>query len=215
MGEFLSKYWYFLVAGVLFLAVTIYWIVQVSISNKRSKEARQQKLAMMQKQNKEEQNVETGTSQEVEQAEMEEKAEEKTEEKIEVKEEKQKKSSKTKAEKTVVSEKAEEVKKEKQTKKSAKEESKQKAEKEEVVEETVEHNQEKPSYIVVYDSKKLDWVVKREGNERATKRCRTKQEAMEVIESLASNNVLKVTVSKKDGEIQSVTQNKKVNNENE
>ena len=101
-----------------------------------------------------------------------------------------------------------------------KQEPKQKAEKEksakeEVVEETAEHTEEKPSYIVFYDPEKLDWVVKREGNERATKRCRTKQEALEVIESLASNNVLKVTVSKKDGEIQSVTQNKKVNNENE
>lgn len=57
-------------------------------------------------------------------------------------------------------------------------------------------------YMVIYDKEKKDWIVKKTGAGRASKRCRTKKEALEVAERLAESQDLNLTVKKKDGKFQ-------------
>lgn len=57
-------------------------------------------------------------------------------------------------------------------------------------------------YMVSYDEDKKDWVVKREGGKRATKRTKTKQEALDYVKQLTQNQEVDVIVKKKDGEVQ-------------
>ena len=57
-------------------------------------------------------------------------------------------------------------------------------------------------YMVTYDKEAKQWVVKKTGASRASKRCKTKKEAMEVAEKLAESQDLNLTVKKKDGKFQ-------------
>ena len=69
------------------------------------------------------------------------------------------------------------------------------------VEESAEES--KPQkYMVTYDKENKDWVIKKTGATRASKRCRTKKEALEIVDQLASNQDLNVSVKKKDGKFQ-------------
>ena len=190
MLEFLSNYWYFLVAGVIFIAVVVFWIVEVCISKKKKNVSKTQE----QQENKQE------AEQEVEKKaeEKEEKVEEKTEKPVEKKETKKSANKKESSQKEV--------------KKPAKKEVKEEKSKEQVKEEPAEQKvEEKPSYHVVYDPEKENWIVKKDGSERATRRCKTKQEALDVIDKLAITNELKVAINKKDGELQRQIKSKKNN----
>ena len=57
-------------------------------------------------------------------------------------------------------------------------------------------------YMVTYDKEKKDWVVKKTGAQKASKRCKTKKEAMEVVTRLADNQELNISVKKKNGKFQ-------------
>ena len=57
-------------------------------------------------------------------------------------------------------------------------------------------------YMVTYDKENKDWVVRKTGSQRASKRCKTKKEAMEVAERLAESQDLNLSVKKKDGKFQ-------------
>lgn len=106
----------------------------------------------------------------------EEKAEEKTEEKVEVKDD------------TVVV--SEPKTKEAETKDATESE------------ENMEDKKPSQKYMVTYDKDRKDWVVKKTGATRASKRCKTKKEAMEVAEKLAESQDLNISVKKKDGKFQ-------------
>ena len=56
--------------------------------------------------------------------------------------------------------------------------------------------------MVTYDKDSKYWVVKKTGAQKASKRCKTKKEAMEVAERLAENQDLNLTVKKKNGKFQ-------------
>ena len=60
----------------------------------------------------------------------------------------------------------------------------------------------KQKYMVTYDKENKEWVVKKTGAARASRRCRTKAEALEVAEHLAESQDLNLTVKKKDGKFQ-------------
>lgn len=65
-----------------------------------------------------------------------------------------------------------------------------------VVEEVVE---ESGNYDISYDAETSEWVVKRENNSRATKRTKTKQEAIDYAKPLAEKNEVKLIIhTKKD-----------------
>ena len=74
--------------------------------------------------------------------------------------------------------------------------------KEETVEEVKETKPKTQKYMVTYDKDNKEWVVKKTGASRASKRCKTKKEAMEVAERLAASQELNLTVKKKDGKFQ-------------
>ncbi|MDY2696482.1 MAG: DUF2188 domain-containing protein [Eubacteriales bacterium] len=57
-------------------------------------------------------------------------------------------------------------------------------------------------YMVVYDKEKKDWVIKKTGAAKASKRCKTKKEALEFVEKYAENQDLNVSIKKKDGKFQ-------------
>ena len=65
-----------------------------------------------------------------------------------------------------------------------------------------EEKQRAQKYMVIYDKENKEWVVKKTGAQRASKRCRTKVEALEVAERLAENQDLNLTVKKKNGKFQ-------------
>jgi len=62
--------------------------------------------------------------------------------------------------------------------------------------------EEKILYSVTYDKESSDWVVKKSGATRASKRCKTKAEALEVVGKLSKSNDANVSVHKKDGKFQ-------------
>lgn len=65
-----------------------------------------------------------------------------------------------------------------------------------VVEEVVE---ESGNYDISFDAQTGEWVVKRENNSRATKRTKTKQEAIDYAKPLAEKNEVKLIIhTKKD-----------------
>lgn len=109
-------------------------------------------------------------------------------------EEKKEAEPKTTAKKTTTKKVAEEKKEvePKATKKAAP-----KKEEKEVVKE--EPAQEGGNYDISYDAEAKQWVVKRESNERATKRTKTKQEAIDYAKPLAEKYEVKLIVhTKKD-----------------
>ncbi len=69
-------------------------------------------------------------------------------------------------------------------------------------EEEMEDKKPAQKYMVTYDKEHKDWVVKKTGAARASKRCKTKKEAMEVAEKLAETQELNISVKKKDGKFQ-------------
>ncbi len=69
-------------------------------------------------------------------------------------------------------------------------------------EEEMEDKKPAQKYMVTYDKERKDWVVKKTGAARASKRCKTKKEAMEVAEKLAETQELNISVKKKDGKFQ-------------
>ena len=208
LTEFLKNSWYFIVAGMLLVALIVFWIVEVKKSNKNKK---------FKFENLEEDFAEK------EQTEPEQAKEEKEEQVQEVKEEpkkentEEKKEEKPKAKKQTKEQPKEEVKEEtkeepkKETKKSAPKKAEKVEEvkvaievKEEKTEEETANKPKKAKYNLFYDKEKKDWVIKKSGSERATKRCRTKKEALEVIERLDRNNDINISVKKKDGKFQKV-----------
>ena len=74
------------------------------------------------------------------------------------------------------------------------------------VEESNEQSEEvktkNQKYMVIYDKEKKDWVIKKTGAAKASKRCKTKKEALEFVEKYAENQDLNVSVKKKDGKFQ-------------
>lgn len=59
-----------------------------------------------------------------------------------------------------------------------------------------------PRYIVKYDSKTREWIVLKAGNTRATRRVKTKQEALAIAKELSKNSDASLVVHKKDGKFQ-------------
>ena len=57
-------------------------------------------------------------------------------------------------------------------------------------------------YRVTYDKEKANWVVKKDGGMRATKRFRTKQEALDYVEGLCDRKGASLSVHKKNGKFQ-------------
>ncbi|MBO7527100.1 MAG: DUF2188 domain-containing protein [Clostridia bacterium] len=74
--------------------------------------------------------------------------------------------------------------------------------KQEEPKDTAEAKQASQKYMVVYDKENKDWVVKKTGAKKASKRCNTKKEALEVAEKLADNQDLNLSIKKKDGKFQ-------------
>ena len=58
------------------------------------------------------------------------------------------------------------------------------------------------AYRLTYDSDAREWVIKRDGSERATRRVKTKEEALKVMEQLSENQGVGTHVHKKDGKFQ-------------
>ena len=58
------------------------------------------------------------------------------------------------------------------------------------------------TYRVVYDKEQRNWIVKIDGGQRASKRCATKAEALEVAKSLAKKKDADLSVHKKNGKFQ-------------
>lgn len=57
-------------------------------------------------------------------------------------------------------------------------------------------------YMVVYDKENKNWIIKKTGAKKASKRCKTKKEALEIAERLADNQDLNLSIKKKDGKFQ-------------
>lgn len=60
----------------------------------------------------------------------------------------------------------------------------------------------KETYGVTYDKENRQWVVKKTGSARASKRCATKAEALEYAEKLSEAKGANLRVHKKDGKFQ-------------
>jgi hypothetical protein len=65
-----------------------------------------------------------------------------------------------------------------------------------------DNKKSKGNYIITYDKQTKEWVVKRQGGARASKRTKTKKEAMEVVKKLSTNQDVEYLVKKKDGKFQ-------------
>ena len=57
-------------------------------------------------------------------------------------------------------------------------------------------------YRLVYDKEKKDWVIFRDKSEHASRRCKTKKEALEVLKTLSKNQEAGTVIHKKDGKFQ-------------
>ncbi len=62
--------------------------------------------------------------------------------------------------------------------------------------------EQKVTYAVTYDKENREWVVKKSGSSRASKRCPTKEEALDVAEKLSKQNNALLRVHKKNGKFQ-------------
>ena len=58
------------------------------------------------------------------------------------------------------------------------------------------------TYRVVYDKEEKNWVVRIDGGKRASRRCATKAEALEVAKDLAKKKDADLSVHKKNGKFQ-------------
>lgn len=57
-------------------------------------------------------------------------------------------------------------------------------------------------YMVTYNKEEKSWIVRKTGNARITRRCATKQEALDIAKQLSKNQELNLTVQKRDGKFQ-------------
>jgi len=57
-------------------------------------------------------------------------------------------------------------------------------------------------YRLKYDKEAKDWVIIRDNAQHASKRCKTKKEAMEALKTLSKNQDAGTIVHKKDGKWQ-------------
>ena len=57
-------------------------------------------------------------------------------------------------------------------------------------------------YRVVYDKEQKNWIVRVDGGQRASRRCATKAEALEVAKMLARKKDADLSVHKKNGKFQ-------------
>lgn len=179
--EFVKEYWWcFLVLAIVIIAVIVALVFGAKQTKKET--ITEEKV----------QKVEDTKQEKVEKASVQEKGENV---------EKSKKEDATpKKEKTEEKPKTENV-KAKEEKVTATKENKKADEKakEEKVEEKMERKQK---YMVIYDKENKDWVVKKTDSSRASKRCKTKAEALEVATRLSESQDLSLTVKKKDGKFQ-------------
>lgn len=56
----------------------------------------------------------------------------------------------------------------------------------------------KTIYSVTYDKETSEWIVKKSGATRASRRCKTEAEAIEIADKLSKNSNANITVNKKD-----------------
>ena len=61
---------------------------------------------------------------------------------------------------------------------------------------------ESQTYRIVYDKEQREWIVKIDGSKRASRRCKTKAEALEVAKELAKKKDADLSVHKKNGKFQ-------------
>ena len=95
------------------------------------------------------------------------------------------------------------VKETKTTKKTSKKSAPEKAPKaQEEAEDLAEIKTANQKYMVVYDKENKNWIIKKTGAKKASKRCKTKKEALEIAERLADNQDLNLSIKKKDGKFQ-------------
>lgn len=92
----------------------------------------------------------------------------------------------------------------KQPEKAAEEKKSAKAKKEEAPKEkkgekNMDDNQ---TYRIVYDKEQKNWIVKIDGGQKASRRCKTKAEALEVAKNLAKKKDADLSVHKKNGKFQ-------------
>lgn len=73
---------------------------------------------------------------------------------------------------------------------------------EKVESEAKPEKEQKVSYGVTYDKENREWVVRKSGSSRASKRCATKEEALAVAEKLSKQNNATLRVHKKNGKFQ-------------
>ena len=185
MLEFLKTYWYFIVAALLVVVVIVFWAIE--IHNSKKNKSGIEKLEL---EDKELDEMLNKNLKEEKESSVEESTQEKTENQNKPK---LGKNQKEHQEENQTSSKTSENKEETQSNNSEK----------------LKSSTAKVKYSVTYDKDKKDWVVKKAGSERATKRCKTKKEAMETIEKLSSHNQINLSVKKKDGKFQKLDNAKK------
>ena len=179
MFEFIKQYWQFVVAGIILLALIIYWVVEAILAKKK----KQRELDELEKSLEEAEKSQTEPAEVKEEEKEEVKAEETAQEKpVEAKPAKKRKQKEAEQVEEVKEEPAEEV-------------------KEEPAEEEKEER-ELGHYTISYDKEKKDWVIKRPGSQRATKRTKTKKEALEIVKKLTETQEVGFVVKKKNGKFQ-------------
>ena len=179
MTELFVNYWQFFVAGIIVLALMIYWIIEIVLAKKAKARDLEALLLSAEEQPQEEnapaKEVNEQPTQEVVAEQPAEPAQETTQEPV--------------AE--VAEEPTEEV---EPTEEAA----------QEVATTTPEKAKDisKNNYVIAYDKDEKEWVVKRQGSARASKRTKTKKEALEVVKKLTASQDVNFVVKKKDGKFQ-------------
>lgn len=211
--DFLNGSGVWIVVGVLaatFVVSMVFLILNILKDKKAAKEAAEKQEGQAKEEEPKQEEIKEVKAEDLEEkpkkkrkVKKDDKQEEKTEEEQEnpVKEEK-------------VEEPKEEVKEEKpkakkQPKKAAAKEEEKPAEetKEEPAKEEeaeMKKEEKKATYGVTYDKEKREWVVKKSGSARASKRCTTKAEALEVAEKLSEASGANLRVHKKNGKFQKI-----------
>ena len=69
-------------------------------------------------------------------------------------------------------------------------------------EEEVEEKEENQTYRIVYDKEQKNWIVRIDGGKRASRRCKTKEEALKVAKELAKKKDADLSIHKKNGKFQ-------------
>ncbi len=174
--EFMSGNGIWIVIGVLagaLIITTVFLILNILKEKKKKQEA-------------------TVSQEQKEEQKTEEKAEEKPEVAVEIEKEP--------VEQTETKPSNKKVSKANAEKKTEKKVAKPKTEK--VESEAKPEKEQKVSYGVTYDKENREWVVRKSGSSRASKRCATKEEALAVAEKLSKQNNATLRVHKKNGKFQ-------------